>query len=127
MRPISMLLLVDGGSLVARCSCWWSDAAVHEGQRVGVIGHYAAATRTPAWPCSPAPATCSRRKGSHWPSGPMDGTTWRRYRFIVERGSEPVFFLEPDNPDDWPGHWAGAGFTPIATYSSAIEDGSARR
>src|SRR5207247_6343770 len=54
--------------------------------------------------------------------GPMDGTTWRRYRFMVERGSEPVFFLEPDNPDDWPLHWSAAGFSPLATYTSAVND-----
>src|SRR5207237_5153884 len=57
---------------------------------------------------------------------PMDGNTWRRYRFVVERGSEPPFFLEPDNPDDWPSHWTSAGFTPLATYSSALNDDLAR-
>ena len=35
--------------------------------------------------------------------GPLDGSTWRRYRLVTERGVEPPFFMEPDNPDDWPG------------------------
>ena len=52
--------------------------------------------------------------------GPMDGTTWRRYRFIVERGTRPPFFLEPDNPDEWPAHWTGCGFETLATYTSAL-------
>jgi GNAT superfamily N-acetyltransferase len=52
----------------------------------------------------------------------MDGTTWRRYRFIVDRGGAPAFFLEPDNPDAWPEHWMRAGFTPLATYTSAVND-----
>jgi GNAT superfamily N-acetyltransferase len=50
----------------------------------------------------------------------MDGNTWRRYRFVTERGAEPPFLLEPDNPDDWPDQWRSAGFTAIATYSSAL-------
>ena len=48
------------------------------------------------------------------------GTTWRRYRFIIERGNEPTFFLEPDHPSDWPEHWSSAGFSPLATYTSAV-------
>jgi L-amino acid N-acyltransferase YncA len=52
--------------------------------------------------------------------GPLDGTTWRRYRFVVERGSEPPFFLEPDNPDAWPSHFTAAGFGVFATYSSSL-------
>jgi GNAT superfamily N-acetyltransferase len=118
--PDHMLLLVDGGSLVARCSCWWSGTAEHQGQRVGVIGHYAAASRDAGLAVLARASDLLASQGLALAVGPMDGTTWRRYRFIVERGSEPVFFLEPDNPDDWPGYWAGAGFTPIATYTSAI-------
>ena len=50
----------------------------------------------------------------------MDGHTWRNYRFVTERGSEPPFFLEPDNPDDWPGHFQGRGFRPLARYASML-------
>jgi predicted N-acetyltransferase YhbS len=118
--PDHMLLIVDGGSLVARCSCWSTGTAKHQGQQIGVIGHYAAASLD-AGVCVLAEASdVLAAQGLALAVGPMDGTTWRRYRFIVERGSAPVFFLEPDNPDDWPGHWLAAGFTPIATYSSAI-------
>jgi GNAT superfamily N-acetyltransferase len=51
----------------------------------------------------------------------MDGSTARRYRLLTERGHEPPFFLEPDNPDDWPAHWTAAGFTPLAEYYSALQ------
>jgi predicted N-acetyltransferase YhbS len=50
----------------------------------------------------------------------MDGNTWRRYRFITERGSEPLFFLEPDNPDEWPGHFVENRFVPLAQYFSGL-------
>jgi hypothetical protein len=52
----------------------------------------------------------------------MDGSTWRHYRFLVERGSEPVFLLEPDNPDAWPGHFRDAGFEVLAGYFSAVTE-----
>ncbi len=39
----------------------------------------------------------------------MDGNTWRRYRWVVERGTEPPFFLEPDNPDSAPARIRGGG------------------
>jgi L-amino acid N-acyltransferase YncA len=52
----------------------------------------------------------------------MDGTTWRRYRLIVERGGEPPFFLDLDHPDDWPDHFRATGFTTIAEYFSALVD-----
>jgi predicted N-acetyltransferase YhbS len=119
--PDHMLLVVEDGSLVARCSCWSSGTAEHQGERVGVVGHYAAASRDAGLALLAGASDLLASQGIALAVGPMDGTTWRRYRFIVERGPEPVFFLEPDNPDEWPGHWTEAGFRPIATYSSAID------
>ena len=52
----------------------------------------------------------------------MDGNTWRRYRLVTERGPEPPFFMEPDNPDQWPAWFAAAGFSPLANYFSAMND-----
>jgi L-amino acid N-acyltransferase YncA len=60
--------------------------------------------------------------GANTAIGPMDGTTWRRYRFVIDRGVEPPFFLEPDNPDDWPSHWCAAGFSLLAQYTSALNE-----
>jgi GNAT superfamily N-acetyltransferase len=57
----------------------------------------------------------------------MDGNTWQRYRLVTDRGTEPPFFLEPDNPDDWPAHWSAAGFAPLATYHSAVATDLAAR
>jgi GNAT superfamily N-acetyltransferase len=53
----------------------------------------------------------------------MDGSTWRDYRLITHRGSEPPFFLEPDHPAEWVRHFADAGFAPCAGYvSTVVED-----
>lgn len=33
-----------------------------------------------------------------------------------------MFFLEPDNSDDWPAHFLAAGFSPLATYFSSVNN-----
>jgi len=120
--PDVHLVAISRGSLVGRCSCWWNRTPSLEGHRAGVIGHYAAAVGE-AGPLLLSRA-CARLSaaGCTVAIGPMDGNTSRPYRFIVERGDEPIFFLEPDNPDEWPRQWCSAGFSPLATYTSAVND-----
>jgi GNAT superfamily N-acetyltransferase len=119
-RPDELLLARDGGTVAARCGLWWRNVATYPGHALGVIGHYFAAS--PETGTAILQAACARlaREGCTLAVGPMDGNTWQRYRFITERGTEPTFFLEPDNPDDWPRHWSAAGFAPLATYHSAL-------
>jgi GNAT superfamily N-acetyltransferase len=52
--------------------------------------------------------------------GPMNGNTWRSYRFVTDRGEQPVFFLEPTNPPEWPSQFERAGFSSLASYFSAL-------
>jgi GNAT superfamily N-acetyltransferase len=120
--PDRHLALLDGSSLLARCSCWWTAAPQRLGERFGVIGHYAAATQAAGAILLDRACETLAAAGCTVAAGPMDGNTWRRYRFVTERGDAPPFFLEPDNPDDWPAHWTSAGFTPLATYTSALND-----
>lgn len=119
-RPDELLVASDGGRVAARCGLWWNRVAPHPGHRLGVIGHYYA--ESPDAGVTILNAACSRlaEEGGTLAAGPMDGNTWQRYRLVTDRGTEPPFFLEPDNPDDWPGHWAAAGFAPLATYHSAV-------
>jgi GNAT superfamily N-acetyltransferase len=120
--PDCTLVLIDRGSLAARCGCWWTGTPLHDGRHVGVIGQYAAADADSGDALLAKACELLASRGAATAVGPMDGTTWRRYRFIVDRGVEPAFFLEPDNPDEWPGHWTRAGFAPLATYTSAMND-----
>lgn len=126
-RPDAQWLLrARDGTPTARCSLWWSSTPSHEGQRLGYIGHYAArdagaATELLRHACE------QLAPHADLAVAPIDGNTWNRYRLLTERGTEPVFFLEPDNPDDWPAHFRENGFTPLANYFSALNDDLTRR
>src|SRR3990170_9113257 len=96
-------MMVDrGGRVLARCSLWWSATPSFDGRRLGRIGHYAAAIPEAATQLLRLACARLAAQGCAMAVVPMDGNTWRRYRAVTERGTEPSFFLDPDNPDDWP-------------------------
>ena len=111
-------MVLREGAVSARCSLWWSSTPACAGERVGAIGHFAASQGDAGVLLVHACGELARH-GCTVAVGPMDGNTWRRYRVVTERGEYPPFFLEPNNPDDWPLSFTGAGFTPLAEYYSA--------
>jgi GNAT superfamily N-acetyltransferase len=118
--PDLHLALQAGGRLAARCSLWWHAAPAWPDAKLGVIGHYAAARDEDGARLLGAAASELARAGCGLAVGPMDGNTWRSYRLVTERGTEPPFLLEPDTPDAWRRQFEGAGFTPLATYHSSL-------
>ena len=117
-----VMLLDERRTLLARCSCWWRRVPRVPGHRIGVIGHYAAADAGVGIALVTDACRRLRDAGCTLAIGPMDGNTWRRYRFVVDRGVEPPFLFEPHHPGDWPRHFTTAGFAELATYSSAVND-----
>ncbi len=115
-------VIVRDGVVVARTSLWWNRTPTMSGERPGIVGHFAAIDEAAAKAVLDAAYTELKRKGCTTCVGPMDGNTWRRYRLLTERGTEPGFFLEPDNPDEWPRFFHAANFAPLATYFSAMND-----
>ena len=118
--PDDHWLLTREGVAVARVSVWWRQVPALPGETVGLVGHYAAADME-------AGATLLRHATAELTShgcsravGPIDGSTWHAYRLVTERGTEPPYFLEPDTPDDWPGHFTAAGFDVLAEYTSSL-------
>ncbi|HEX2101015.1 MAG TPA: hypothetical protein VHF69_10145, partial [Candidatus Synoicihabitans sp.] len=102
---------------------WWSQVPTLPGEKLGVIGQFAAETAEAAAAVLGRACAELRARGCTRAVGPMDGNTWRRYRFVTDAGSEPPFFLEPTNPGEWPQWWENAGFSPLAQYlSSASTD-----
>jgi GNAT superfamily N-acetyltransferase len=110
------------GALAGQCSCWWRGTPEYDGLKTGVIGQYSAADAAAGAAVLSQACDVLARAGCAIAIGPMDGSTWQRYRFIVDRGAEPPFFLEPDAPDDGPVQWLSYGFQPIASYSSAMTE-----
>jgi GNAT superfamily N-acetyltransferase len=120
--PDAVLVALRRGSLVARCSCWWRQTPLLDAHPVGMVGHYAAADRVAASSVLERACTLFAANKCHQAVGPIDGSTWRQYRFAGEGSLPAPFFLEPSNPRDWPADWAASGFSPLATYASAITD-----
>ncbi|HYF04416.1 MAG TPA: hypothetical protein VEC36_13615, partial [Patescibacteria group bacterium] len=58
-----------------------------------------------------------KNQGFKYLIGPMDGSTWHKYRFAESEGGE--FFLDVSNPAWYPEQFLKAGFEPIAKYYSS--------
>jgi GNAT superfamily N-acetyltransferase len=105
----------------ARCRVWWGATPSIEGERVGLIGNYESADSPEA--CAILDLACQhlRAQGVTLVLGPMDGSTWRRYRWVAEGAEKRTpYFLEPANPAYYIPHWQQAGFAPFAWYNSAF-------
>jgi GNAT superfamily N-acetyltransferase len=102
---------------------WWTSAPPLAGEHPGVIGRFRAADATAARRVLEHATALLREQGCTLAIGPMDGNTWRSYRFVTDAGSAPPFLLEPRNPPEYPAWWEAAGFAPLAQYhSTATED-----
>ena len=120
-RADEHLMVVEGDSQIkARCSLWWTSTPPIPNECLGLIGHYAADSKAAATVLITAACRRLAVKGCSQAIGPMDGNTWRPYRFITKRGREPIFFLETDNPDTWPVHFITNGFDPFKSYYASL-------
>lgn len=113
----TLYALDASGTVRARCGLWWKAEMHHQGRRVGRIGAYAAYDEAAAALLLDAARQRLRGEGCAIAVGPMDGSTWDRYRFALGGGAAP-FVLEPHQPADYVAHWQRAGFQVAATYRS---------
>jgi len=125
--PDAHWVLVQGDYLLSYCSLWWHQVPPDPKHKLGLIGHYGALNEAAAEEILTYACQQLAGQGCTFAIAPIDGNTWRRYRAISdlqgevkELSSEPVFFLEPENPLSWCQHFTQAGFEPIAQYYSAI-------
>jgi len=118
--PDAHWVLVEERAIAGRCSLWWKIVPPDPQQKLGLIGHYAVQNADSAHRLLDHACQQLAEQGCTMAVAPIDGNTWRRYRLLSERGSEPIFFLEPDNPDEWCDQFGAQGFTPLAHYSSAV-------
>jgi hypothetical protein len=119
-----LCVLDSWGEVRAHCSLWWKATPSLDGRATGAIGHYAAVDDDAAAALLVAAIDRLRENGCEIAIGPMDGNTWRPYRFVTGQSSmhppEPPFFLEPVNPRQWPMQFERAGFRKLAGYCSTL-------
>ncbi|MBK1882287.1 GNAT family N-acetyltransferase [Luteolibacter pohnpeiensis] len=114
-----IFLLNAQGQAVAHTALWWNHTPCLEGNEVGAIGGFAALGEIEAVALLEAAVKELQAQGVQKVVGPMNGNTWRRYRYIAESTGRGPFLLEPRNPASYPEWWRAAGFHEIAAYSSS--------
>ena len=122
-RPDAFWLALDAdGAVVGRCAAWWRDTPSLPAGRCGFIGHWAA-TDDQAVAQALLSTACDalRATGCAVAAGPVDGSTWRSYRFVTGGTEAPPFFMEPTNPPEHPRQFTAFGFRPLASYHSSID------
>ena len=120
--PDLRFVVETGGRERSRCSAWYRQAPALRGERVGVIGHYAAGDERAGRRVLEHACRALARHGCTVSIGPMNGSTWHDYRLVVEGSGEPAFLGEPSNPLGYAEHFSSCGFSPLALYRSALQE-----
>jgi GNAT superfamily N-acetyltransferase len=107
------------GEVIAHAALWWRNTPQLEGDPTGTIGGFACQNADAAKLLLDEACARLHEAGCKQVVGPMNGNTWRRYRFVTGGDSDPPFLLEPSNPPEYPLWWQAAGFTPLARYTSS--------
>lgn len=122
VAPGARCFVAEGaGAPLARVSLTTADDLAGAPGRHGLVGHYEAADAEAGVTLLEHGLSLLRMRGAAHVLGPMNGSTWGRYRLVVP-GTPPFpwFFSEPRNPEDYPAHFEAAGFAPIAWYESRV-------
>jgi len=101
---------------------WWDGLPVLDGRPAGYIGRFSADTEPAARELLRRACKALAGHGCGVAVGPIDGTTWHRYRFVTAGSAEPAFFLEPTNPPEWPRYFRASGFEALARYQSRVTE-----
>lgn len=119
--PDARAAALRDGAIVARLSVWRRGTATHRGRDTRYLGHVSAVDQD-ALTTLLAGVGGLEASGSHVLLGPIDGSTWNRYRVVTDAGDLPPFPLEPSNPAWWGDAFAAAGYSPIERYWSGVRD-----
>ncbi len=115
------ICLISGES---RCGVWFAPPS-GAGERFAVIGHYFAKDSGQSKKLLAAACNLLTKRGTTKVYGPMNGNTWKPYRFVTWSDGSPPFLMEPQNPPEWPEYWRQSGFVPCHEYISTSVAGLA--
>ncbi len=120
------LLAVRGETAVARLAMGTRDDFAGAPGRTGYVGWYEASDRETGAALLRRACDDLFAEGAKRVVGPMNGTTWHRYRLVVPDSDsrklpgDVPFLSEPVNPIEYPLHFESAGFEPHLEYESRI-------
>lgn len=120
-RPMAQLLVWDGDAVTARCSIWWEGTPTAASGLCGTVGHFSAQNKDAAGRLLAAACNMLRKHGCAWALAPMNGNTWRSYRYATGGQERPSFLMEPPPALDRDAYLQEAGFAPVNRYASYIE------
>lgn len=124
-RPVKTAAVVDGdGDFVQAVGSLWLDVpSGQDAHPCAFVGHFASTSHTASRAVLEALSIEAKANGKHRLVAPIDGSTWRAYRCVVESSGRTPFFLEPQTPDGLEHHFSAAGFGRCDMYASVeIED-----
>jgi L-amino acid N-acyltransferase YncA len=113
--------IADDRGSAARCALWFRAPRELRGRRAGFVGGYVARDDASAARIFGHACERLRASGCALAVGPIDGSTWRRYRLVTWSDGAPPFVLEPANPAESVAQFEAAGFVPIARYASLYD------
>lgn len=104
----------------------WRDGPVWDGVKAATLGGFGCDDAMAG--AAAISSVCERLAGEGVGAviGPMDGSPWNDYRFVVEGDGRAPFLMEPHNPPHYPEAFDAAGFDVIARYASAERSARAR-
>jgi hypothetical protein len=112
-----------GKEPVARLTASVNPYAQGDGFQIGCIGLFECVDDYEAAEAVLSAGTDYLRSvGAYRIWGPVDFSTWYRYRFVVDGGHGDPFFLEPSNPSYYPDLFQRFGFLAKMSYFSARTD-----
>lgn len=114
-------ILHRDNAVAAHGSLWWRQTPAYGHHRVGMLGHFFAASGSDAHQLISTALARLKQEGCTFVVGPMNGGTWRDYRWVTDFGEEPEFVLEPRNPPEYPQYLECEGFRPITRFFSGMD------
>jgi ribosomal protein S18 acetylase RimI-like enzyme len=118
-NPSNTVVALDtGGRARAAASLWLDTPAAPDGTNCGFIGHFESESAAASEQVLGHLAAMAIGAGKKRIIAPINGSTWRSYRLVVEGDGRAPFFLEPQTPDGLEQHFLASGFRRGDLYAS---------
>ncbi len=118
----ALVVAERAGERVGQLTLWSRSTPERNGRRTAFVGGIRCDERSTLEAILLAAADAARTTGCAEVLGPIDGSTWRRYRTVTWSDGSPPFPMEPSAPAWWPEAFERAGYAIAERYHSAVDD-----